>query len=99
VATPLPNVVDYTSKDFTGFQQSLFAYASLTMPQWTAREAGDFGVLMTDMVSYIGDILSYYQDRIAAESFLATATQRASIVNLAALIGYTPAPAIAGAGV
>jgi uncharacterized phage protein gp47/JayE len=98
VATPLPNVVDYTSKDFAGFQQSLFAYAALTMPQWTAREAGDFGVLMTDMVSYVGDILSYYQDRIANEAFLATASQRASIVNLAALIGYVPSPAIAATG-
>lgn len=98
MATPLPNVVDYTSKDFAGFQASLFAYADLVMPQWTSRETGDFGVLMTDMMSYVGDILSYYQDRIAAEAYLATATQRASVINLAALIGYTPAPALPATG-
>lgn len=98
MGTPLPNVVDYTSKDFSGFQQSLFAYADLVMPQWTSRDTGDFGVLFTDMVSYIGDILSYYQDRIANEAFLATATQRASVLNLAALIGYTPAPALPATG-
>jgi len=98
VGTPLPNVVDYISKDFTGFQQSLFAYADLAMPQWTSRDTGDFGVLFTDMISYVGDILSYYQDRIANEAFLATATQRASVLNLAALIGYTPSPALPATG-
>lgn len=98
MATPLPNVIDYTSKDFAGYQTSLFAYADLTLPAWTARETGDFGVLMVDMMSYIGDILSYYQDRIAAESFLATATQRSSVINLAALVGYTPSPALPATG-
>lgn len=98
MATPLPNTIDYTSKDFTGFQTSLFAYADLTMPQWTARETGDMGVLFTDMISYVGDILSYYQDRIAAEAFLSTATQRSSVINLAQLIGYTPAPALPATG-
>lgn len=98
MSTPLPNTIDYTSKDFTGFQTSLFAYADLTMPQWTARETGDLGVLFADMVAYVGDILSYYQDRIANEAFLATATQRSSVINLAALIGYTPAPALPATG-
>lgn len=96
--TPLPATIDYTSKDFSGFESSLFAYASLVMPQWTARQTGDFGVLLVDMVAYVGDILSYYQDRIAAEAYLSTATQYSSVVNLAALIGYTPAPALPATG-
>jgi hypothetical protein len=98
LATALPNTIDYTSKDFEGFRQSLFAYAQLAIPAWTARETGDMGVLFTDMISYVGDILSYYQDRIAAEAYLSTATQRSSVINLAALIGYTPAPALPATG-
>jgi hypothetical protein len=88
-------VIDYTAKDFAGFQNALLSYAQVAMPQWTAQTTGDFGMLLVDMVSYVGDILSYYEDRAANESFLATATLRESVLQLAALLGYTPAPALA----
>ena len=46
----------------------------------------------------MGDILSYYQDRVANESFLGTAQTRRSIIQHLRLIGYrlgTAAPASA----
>ena len=46
----------------------------------------------------MGDILSYYQDRVANESFLGTAQQRRSVIQHLRLIGYqlsTAAPASA----
>lgn len=88
-------VIDYTAKDFAGFQGALLSYAQTAMPQWNSQTVGDFGMLMVDMVSYVGDILSYYEDRAVAESYLATATLPASVNQLAALLGYTPAQAIA----
>jgi hypothetical protein len=88
--TLAPASIDYTSKDFAGFKASLLAFASSNFTQWTSRSEGDFGVLMVEMFSYLGDILSYYGDRIQAEAFLPTATQRLSILYLAKLLGYTP---------
>lgn len=88
-------VIDYTAKDFAGFESALLAYASVAMPAWTTQQTGDFGMLMLDMVAYVGDILSYYEDRISAEAYLSTATLPQSVVQLAALLGYTPAPALA----
>lgn len=88
-------VIDYTAKDFDGFQTALVAYAALAMPQWTTQTTGDFGMLLVDMVSYVGDILSYYEDRAANEAYLGTATLPESVLQLASLLGYTPAPALA----
>lgn len=88
-------VIDYTARDFTGYQTALVAYAALAMPQWTSQVTGDFGMLLVDMLSYIGDIQSYYQDRAAQEAFLGTATLPESVLQLSALLGYSPSPALA----
>ena len=49
-------------------------------------------MLLVDLFAYMGDVVSYYQDRIASESFLDTAVERRSILNLLRLIGYELAP-------
>ena len=43
----------------------------------------------------MADELSYYQDRVLAESTIETATQRLSVVRHARLVDYEPAPATA----
>ena len=52
-------------------------------------------MLLVDLFAYMGDVVSYYQDRIASESFLDTAVERRSILNLLRLIGYELAPPVA----
>ena len=94
----MPVAVDYTSKDFDGFKSSLLNYATNTFPSWTSRSEGDFGVLMVELFSYLGDILSYYGDRVGAEAFLPTATQRLSLLYLAQLLGYVPSNGTAASG-
>src|SRR5207245_366223 len=42
--------------------------------------------------AYVGDVLAYYQDRIASESFLDTAVERRSVLYLLRLIGYELSP-------
>ncbi len=83
-------VIDYTSKDYSGFKDSMLGHAALVFPAWTSRAETDFGVLLVETFAYMGDILSYYGDRIVNESYLSTATQRSSILRLAALLGYLP---------
>ena len=52
--------------------------------------------MLLQLFAHMGDILSYYQDRVANESFLGTAQTRRSVIEHLRLIGYklaTAAPA------
>lgn len=84
-----PTSIDYTSKDWLGFATSMLNYASIIFPQWDTSSEGDFGVMLVELFAYMGDILSFYGDRLTQESYLPTATQRLSILNIAQLLGYT----------
>lgn len=95
--TSLPTI-DYTSRDYASFRASMLAYASTNFPEWKGaanNDPNDFGVMLIEMFAYQGDILSYYIDRLANESFLSTATQRSSVLSHAALLSYTPRSATA----
>jgi hypothetical protein len=48
-----------------------------------------------DMWAYLGDILTFYQERIANEAYLRTVTQRESLMRLAAAIDYRLGPGAA----
>ena len=90
--------IDYTDKDYLALRRALLQFAQYRLPEWTDRSTADFGVLMVDLFSYMGDVVLYYQDRIAAQSLLEFATERRSIVNLLRLVGYElmqPVPAFA----
>lgn len=84
--------IDYLSRDFAGMKDSLLQYASATFPSWQPASEGDFGVMLVELFSYQADILSYYTDRAQMENYLATATQRESVLALAYLLGYQPSP-------
>jgi uncharacterized phage protein gp47/JayE len=95
-ANGLP-VIDYTARDFDTLLQSMRNLIPSVLPEWTdnANEA-DFGNALLELFAQMGDILSYYQDRVANESFLGTAQSRASVIEHLRLIGYrlaTAAPA------
>lgn len=93
-----PTNIDYTSKDWLGFATSMLNYANVTFPQWDTSSEGDFGVMLVELFSYMGDILSFYGDRLAQEAYLPTATQRQSILNLAQLLGYSATTGSAATG-
>lgn len=82
--------VDYTSRDFEGLKQTLLDFAAVRFPDWKPSSEGDFGVLMIELLSYVGDLLSYYVDRAQNEAYLPTATQRSSVLQIASLLGYRP---------
>ncbi|WDT78266.1 MAG: hypothetical protein MPW14_13670 [Candidatus Manganitrophus sp.] len=67
----------------------------LLLPNWTDRSESDFGVALIELYAYVADILSYYQDRIANEAYLPSATQRRSVVELLRLIDYRIDPGLA----
>ena len=84
-------VLDYTSRDFTAIRSQLIGLARGLMPEWeTAGEASDFGTLLLELFSYMGDIMNFYIDRTASEAFLGTAIRRQSVLYIADMLGYTP---------
>jgi hypothetical protein len=105
MTTPVTNVgpspaappIDYTDKDFASLRQALLDLAVYRLPEWTDRSPADLGVLLVDLFSYMGDVISYYQDRLAGEAFLDTAVERRSVMYLLRLIGYELAAPTAAA--
>ncbi len=85
--------IDYLAKDFGSFQQALSEFSAQRYPAWVERSEADLGVMLMEVLAAMADELSYYQDRVLAESTIETATQRLSVVRHARLVDYEPAPA------
>jgi hypothetical protein len=88
-----PGWIDYTAKDYDALRSALMALANERLGDvWTDQSDNDLGVLMVELFAHMGDLLLYYQDRLAAESYLSTAAEAQSVVNLLRLIGYELRP-------
>jgi len=59
------------------------------------RTGDDPSIAMLDAWATVADVLTFYQERIANEGYLRTATERRSIVELARLVGYRLRPGLA----
>ena len=80
--------IDYTSRDYTSIREDLISLIPNFAPNWTNRDPADFGMTILEAFAYMGDQLNYYIDRAANESFITTASQRDSVLQLARLLGY-----------
>lgn len=85
-----PPVIDYTSRDYASLINDLLNLIPSFLPEWTTQSPTDFGVALIEIFAYVGDILNYYIDRVANESFLLTATQLESVLNIASMLDYSP---------
>ena len=92
----IPVSVDYTSRDYYSLREALIARVKARVEaanpnrQWEGSDPSDFGVALVEAFSYMGDVLGYYVDRVANESYLLTATQRQNVINIARSYGYVP---------
>lgn len=59
------------------------------------RDRDDFSIALLDAYACMADVLSFYQERLANESYLRTASERLSMSELARLIGYRLRPGVA----
>lgn len=59
------------------------------------RHSKDLSIAVLDCWAIVADILTFYQERLANEGFLRTATERRSVLELARLIGYRLRPGVA----
>jgi len=84
-----PPAVDLLTKDFAGFVALLSDWVRVHNPAVTDLSPATFERMLVDLLAWTGDLTSYYQDRVAAEAFLQTATQRFSLRQQAILLGTT----------
>jgi len=61
----------------------------------TTREPDDPAMALLDAWAVAGDVLTFYQERIATEGYLRTATERRSILELGRLVDYRLKPGVA----
>lgn len=80
--------IDYLAKDYQGFRRLMLDRLNLLAPRWTERSAADVGVALVELLAFAADTLSYRQDVIANEAYLATARQRISVRRHARLVDY-----------
>lgn len=85
----LEPLIDYMAKDYASFRQALLDLIPTLVPDWTERHEADLGLALVELLAYVGDTLSYYQDAVANEAYLETARQRISVRRHARLIDYS----------
>lgn len=71
------------------------AEVSQRLPGLTTHSTDDPAVALLDAWASVADIVAFYQERIANEGFLRTATERRSVLELARSIGYELRPGAA----
>lgn len=84
---PAPEI-NYLAKDYASFRQLIYDRLALIMPDWQERHVPDLGVTLVELLAYVGDYLSYYQDAVATEAYLDTARRRISVRRHARLVDY-----------
>jgi hypothetical protein len=95
------SAISYRTGRWATFRESMLA--RLSSSQYPAlsflktRDSDDFTIAFLDATSVMLDILTFYQERLANESYLRTATQLYSLIQLSQLIGYQPSPGVSAA--
>jgi hypothetical protein len=93
------SAIAYRIGEYQQFKDSMIAGLSASefglREQLRTREDNDFTIGLIDAVACAADVLTFYQERIANESYLRTATERLSLQEMARLIGYRLRPGVA----
>ncbi|MBE9199598.1 MULTISPECIES: putative baseplate assembly protein [unclassified Nodularia (in: cyanobacteria)] len=99
----LPSLA-YRISDWASFRDRLLAnlprYANnitntAPLAKLTTRAVDDPAIAILDAWAVVADVLTFYQERIANEGFIETATELRSVLELARAIGYELDPGVA----
>jgi Baseplate J-like protein len=105
-ATPLAienrgglSAISYRIGGYADFRESLHAALSSSdfrkLGELRTRDEDDFTIGLIDAFACVADVLTFYQERIANESYLGTALERVSLAEMGRLIGYRLRPGVA----
>lgn len=95
-----PPVIDYTKRQHADVVDELIAFVQATRPEdVTDFTTSNLGVALIELAAYVADLVSFGQDRMAEEVFLATARRYDSALRFARSVGYVPRSARAATAV
>jgi hypothetical protein len=90
--------IAYRTGTWATFRESMLAGLSNSkypaLGALKTRDTDDLSIALLDATAVMLDILTFYQERLANESYLRTATQLDSLTQLSRLIGYQPSPGV-----
>jgi hypothetical protein len=92
------SAIAYRTGTWATFKDSMLARLSSSdypaLAGLKTRDNDDYSIALLDASAVVMDILTFYQERLANESYLRTATQLYSLTQLSRLIGYQPSPGV-----
>lgn len=97
--------IDYIQKDFDSAVDAMTTYATVNFGGntsanrlWTDFNADSFSRNWLEIVAFISDVLFFYFDNQATQTYLQTATVRSAVEDIAEQFGFTPATASSASG-
>lgn len=91
----LPRVFFETEEPDPVDPTTTVTYRKYPLQRLKTRATDDPAIALCDAWAVTADVLTFYQERIANEHYLRTATERRSILELARTIGYELSPGVA----
>lgn len=83
--------ISYLAKDFDSFKQALVDFTKTYFPSsYNDFSVGSPGNIFMEQASYVGDVLSFYQDSQLQETFVQYAKEKENLYSLAYMLGYRP---------
>jgi uncharacterized phage protein gp47/JayE len=81
--------ISYTQRDHEAIVTDVVDRLKATYPdKWNDAYEDSLGMMLIETIAYMLDLLNYYLDRQANETYLPTAAERQNIINLCKLVGY-----------
>jgi len=92
--------IDYAGTDFYSIRENIIGYIQSVYPlDYQNFSESDLGMMLVEMVSYMGSVLSLKGDMLANENYLRTVKNRNNLQKLLELVGVSMrGPLSAGAG-
>ena len=83
--------IKYINREFSDFRGQLIEFAKNYFPDtYNDFSPTSPGMMFIEMASYVGDVLSFYQDTQLQETFLQHAKDPGNLYSLAYMMGYRP---------
>lgn len=87
-ATNKPALINYSATDFETLRNSLIDYIRAVYPlDYQNFSESDLGVMLIELVAYMGAVMSLKADMLAHENYISTAKNRNNVKKLLELLG------------
>ena len=81
-------LIDYSATDFLSLRSSIIEYIKAVYPlDYQNFAESDLGIMLVELIAYMGSVVSLKADMLANECFLPTARNRRNVKKLLELIG------------